>query len=79
MNLGVYDKDPAFAGCLEILTVQLPSPELVLWTPCTAKRENHLDLLPCCNSSHVSEDFQKRLGDPRLLSATLLCSLPTQV
>lgn len=43
------DKDPASAGYLEILTVQVPGPELILWNPCTANRDNHLDLLPCYN------------------------------
>lgn len=57
VTLGIYDKEPVSAGYLEILRVQMPRPELVLHTPCTANRENHLGLLPCCNSSHVSEDF----------------------
>lgn len=41
------DKDPASASYREILTV--PGPELILWNPYTANRDNHLDLLPYCS------------------------------
>lgn len=72
---GVYEKDPASAGYLEILRGQMPRAELVLWTSCTA-----LDLLPRCNSSHVSHHFlapQHQAGEDQTILAQASPWLPS--